>query len=40
MSELLSGSDGIQEEVVEYSSTRRSKTNLDLQLKQVRLPKK
>ena len=40
MSELSSNSDGIQEEVAEYSNTKQAKRNLKQQLKQVQLQKK
>ena len=40
MSELSSNSDGIQEEVAEYSNTKQSKINLKQQLKLIRLQKK
>ena len=40
MSELSSNSDGIQEEVTEYSNFKQPKINLKQQLEQVRLQKK
>ena len=40
MSEILSNSDGIQEEVTESSNIKQSKINLKQQLDQVRLQKK